>query len=150
MDSLLISFGIDWRLLIINSVNFFVLLGALSYFLYAPMMRMLEERRQKIIRGMEDADSASARLAEIEEARAGMLAQAGQDADEVLSRARTAALRREKESQVAAEATVARVAQQAAAEAHELKERALSESKQEIAKLIILGTEKLMKEKVGV
>ncbi len=150
MSALFSSFGIDWHLLIINCINFGLLLAVLSYFLYTPMMRVLEERRQKIIRGMEDADAATRQLAEIEDARDDMLAQAGKEADEVLSHARSAALRREKESQVAAEAAAARVVAQSAAEAREIKERAITESKQEIAKLVILGTEKLMREKAQV
>ena len=147
MSALLISFGIDWHLLIINTINFLILLAALSYFLYGPVMRMLEERRQKVIKGIEDANVAAAKLAEIESTRAEMLVQAGREADDVLSRARSAAVRKEKEMLIAAEDAAARVATAAAAEARDAKERAIAESKQEIAKLVILGTEKLLREK---
>ena len=150
MAALFSSFGIDWRLLIINCINFGLLLVILSYYLYKPVMRALEERRKKIIKGMEDADAAGVKLAEIEASRSEKLAQAGKEADEVLSRARVAAAKKEKETAAEAEAAASRVATQAQAEARELKERAITESKQEIAKLVVLGTEKLLREKAAV
>ena len=47
MGQVLAAFGIDWRLLLINSINFGLLLLALWYFLYGPLMKMLEEAPQK-------------------------------------------------------------------------------------------------------
>jgi F0F1-type ATP synthase membrane subunit b/b' len=44
----------------------------------------------------------------------------------------------------AAEASAARTTKEAEAEAKELKAKALEESKQEVAKLVVLGMEKLM------
>jgi len=147
MSAIISAFGIDWRLLIIDCINFGLLLFLLQRFLYAPMMAMLEKRRAMIEQGVVDARRAAHHLAETDEARSEVLAQAGKEADEVLSRARTAAARKEKESAAEAEAAAARVAAQAQAEARELKERAITESKQEIAKLVVLGTEKLLREK---
>ena len=63
------------------------------------------------------------------------------------SKDQVAPSKKEKETAAEAEAAAARVAAQAAAEARELKERAITESKQEIAKLVVLGTEKLLREK---
>ena len=48
MEKVLDVFGIDWKLLLINAVNFGLLLATLSYFFYKPMMRMLDLRRDKI------------------------------------------------------------------------------------------------------
>ena len=48
MAQVLSTFGIDWRLLIVNAVNFALVLLALWYFLYAPVMRMLESRRERV------------------------------------------------------------------------------------------------------
>ena len=150
MSQLFAAFGLDWRLLIINLINFGVLLVALRYFLYGPLTGMLESRRRKMIQGVEDADAASARLHEIEAAKSGILAEAGTEADHLLAKARAAAQEKERAIVAAAEAAAARTSAEAQKQAAELKSQAIEESKQEVAKLVVLGIEKLGMEKVMV
>jgi F-type H+-transporting ATPase subunit b len=147
MSAIFTTFGIDWHLLLINAINFGLLLLGLWYFLYTPLMRMLEERRQKVAQGVADAQAAQQSLKEIEGTRASTLAQAGREADEVLARARNAAQAREREMLAHAEAAAASVVKEAEAQAKEAKARAVAESKQEVAKLIVLGMEKTMQTK---
>ena len=64
MEQVLHVFGIDWKLLLINAANFGLLLAALTYFFYKPMMRMLDLRRDKIAHGVEAAQKAEAELKE--------------------------------------------------------------------------------------
>jgi F-type H+-transporting ATPase subunit b len=136
------AFGIDWRLLLINAVNFALLMLALWYFLYGPLMRILEERRQKVAQGVRDAEAAKAHLKEIEDSRAEVLAQAGQEADDVLAKTRAAAAAREKEILAQGEAAAQALLKEAEARAEELKHQSLEESKRELAKLVVLGIEK--------
>jgi len=70
MEEIAKVFGLDWKLLIIQAVNFGVLLLVLWYFLYKPVLKMLDERRGKIQKGVEDAENAEIRLTEIEGERA--------------------------------------------------------------------------------
>ena len=142
MGAVLTTFGIDWRLLIINAVNFGLLMFALWYFLYAPVTRLLEERRQKVAKGVEDAAAAARKLSEIEHSRREVLAQAGKEADEVLSAARASATQKEREIIGRGEATASTLVRDAEAQALDMKARAIEESKQEVAKLIVLGIEK--------
>ncbi len=114
------------------------------YFLYTPLMRMLEERRVKVAKGVEDAQAAQQTLKEIEGARAATLSAAGKEADEVLSRARSAGQAKERDMLAHAEVAAASVLKEADAQAREAKARAIAESKQEVAKLIVLGMEKAM------
>jgi F-type H+-transporting ATPase subunit b len=143
MLQVLTTFGIDWRLLLINAVNFGLLLLALWYFLYTPILNMLEQRRQKVARGVEDARAAAREREEIEASRGDMLASAGKEADEIVVAARAAGTKKERELLLRAEASAAAVLREAQAQAHEEKARAIAESKQEVAKLIVLGMEKL-------
>jgi len=142
MDQLFEAFGIDWRLLLINAINFGVLLGGLTYFLYKPITKTLEERRQKVIKGVADAEAAEAALMEIEGARAQKLAEAGREADDILSKAQKTGTEKGRELVSQAEGSAARVLAEAQAQSVELKAQAIQESKEEIAKLIILGIEK--------
>ncbi|HEY4501720.1 MAG TPA: ATP synthase F0 subunit B [Candidatus Paceibacterota bacterium] len=144
MESILSTFGIDWRLLGISMVNFGLLLAGLTYFLYKPVTRMLEDRRQKLLQGVNDAEAAAQALGEIESARAAKLAEAGSEADAMLARARAAAAAKEKELRDAAERSVEGLLKDADLEAREIKLKAIAESKEEVAKLIVLGMEKAM------
>lgn len=143
MSQLFAAFGIDWRLLIINLINFGVLLAALRYFLYKPLTSMLENRRHKVAEGVHAAEQSQAKLREIEEARGGILAQAGSEADEMLKKARLAAQEKERATVQAAEAAAARIQSEAEMRAVELKAQAIEESKQEVAKLVVLGMERM-------
>lgn len=144
MSAILQAFGIDWRLLIVNTVNFGLLLLALWYFLYAPLTRTIEERRRKVAQGVTDAETAEARLAEIEASRATMLAEAGKEADDLLARTRKAAAEKEREMLASGESAASRIVREAETQAEELKKRALHETKDEVARLIVLGVEKTL------
>jgi F-type H+-transporting ATPase subunit b len=145
MNQILSTFGIDWHLLVINMVNFGLLMLALWYFLYEPVMRMLEERRQKVAKGVRDAQAAGEKLAEVEHSRKAVLAGAGKEADEVLAAARAAGTKKERELLQKGESAAATLLRDAEAQAAEMKARSIEESKQEVAKLIVLGMEKLQK-----
>ncbi len=145
MESILTTFGIDWRLLAISMVNFGLLMLGLWYFLYGPVMKMLEERRQKVTKGVEDAEAAGRARQEIEGERAATLAKAAQEADEALARARSAAAARERELVEEAGRRAESIVAQAEAQAREEKAKAIADSKDEVAKLIVLGMEKVMK-----
>jgi F-type H+-transporting ATPase subunit b len=147
MGAILTTFGIDWRLLLVNVVNFAVLLFGLWYFMYGPIMRMLEERRQKVVKGVEDAEAAGRARQEIEGERSGVLAKAAQEADEALARARVAASARELELVEEAGRRAESIVSQAEAQAKESKAKAIAESRDEVAKLIVLGMEKAMAKK---
>src|SRR3989344_8250900 len=52
---LLTKLGIDWKLLLAQIVNFTLLVGVLTYFVYRPLLNLLDQRREKIRKAMEDA-----------------------------------------------------------------------------------------------
>lgn len=65
MSQLLSQLGIDWRLLIAQAVNFFLLLVILRLFVYKPLIGMMHERRKKIEEGIAKAEEADERLKEV-------------------------------------------------------------------------------------
>jgi len=142
MSDLFAAFGIDWRLLLVNGVNFGLLLLGLWYFLYKPLTSMLEARRQKMADGIRDAEAAAHELRKIEEARTDLLAQAGKEAETLVSRARALGAEKQRALVEAGEANAATLLTEAAAQAVQLKEEAIAQSKQEVAKLIVLGIER--------
>lgn len=137
-------FGIDWRLLIVQVVNFGVLMALLYVFLYGPLMKLIDERRAKIAKGVRDAEKAEHNLAQAEDERRAIVASAAKEADAMAERARSDAAAKEKELTDEAQAKAARLVAAAEAESVELRARALAGAKEEMARLIVLGAEKAL------
>ena len=136
MDSL----GIQWKILLAQTVSFSLVFFVLWRFAYRPIFAMLEARRQKIAEAMADAEKIKAELAHTEAERKRILAQAGDQANALIEQARTAAARvREVETQkaiAAAEQIVTR-AREAAAQDHA---QMLAELKREVGRLVVQTT----------
>ena len=101
---------------------------------------MLEARRQKIAEAMANAEKIKAELAHTEAERKRILAQAGDQANEMIEQARTAAARvREVETQkaIAAAEQIVIKAREAAAQDHA---RMLAELKREVGRLVVQTT----------
>jgi len=145
MGQLFSAFGIDWRLLIIQGINFAVLLGALTYFLYKPMMKMIDERRLKIAEGVRKADEADRNLLAAKEEGEGIVGAAAREAEALAASARTRADEKGAEIVKAAEARADATMRDATARATEAQRAALQESQREIARAAMLAAEKILK-----
>ncbi len=142
MSAVLGVFGVDWRLLIVNLINFAILFGVLSYFLYRPITKMLATRREKVAQGIKDANEAAARLKSLEQEEKNRLALAAQEADKLVSSARASAAQKERDIVQKADIAAAALLKDAQQQAKELEREAILKSKEEVAKLIVLGIEK--------
>ena len=147
MQQLFSAFGIDWRLLIAQAVNFGVVLVALWYFLYQPVLRTLEKRRQIIAQGVADATQAREALAGVDEEAAMRVKNADVKAESIVSAALAAAAIEKAKLLKEAEDRAATVSKDAEMRAAETATRARRESEQDIARLAILAAEKIMKQK---
>lgn len=145
MDQLFSAFGIDAKLLIAQIVNFGVLFAALTYLLYKPVMKTLDERRLKIAQGVEDAEEASKKLAEADTEALEVKKEAQVEAEGIVASARDAAGTERTRIMKEAEARASAVERDADARAKEMAAKALRESEKEIARLAILAAEKAMK-----
>jgi len=145
MEQLLQAFGIDAKLIIIQLINFGILAGLLTYFLYTPILKMLAQREEKIAQGMKDAEDAAKAKAVADEEKKDILSAAHKDAESVGANAKTYADEKAvvivAEAQIKAETTV----KNAEAKSEEIKEQARKDSEAEIAKLAVLAAEKVLK-----
>lgn len=147
MSELFSTFGIDVSLLVTQVINFGVLLVGLWWFLYRPVIRMIDERQAKIAEGVENAEKAETRLSEIEQERDDVLSDARNDATSIVQHAKERA--EEQASGIVGEAhqRAEGVLEAANARAEEAKAQALRESKEEIGRAAILAAEKILREK---
>ena len=148
MDQLVAVFGIDWRLLVIQGINFALLLCVLSYFLYKPVLKIIDERREKIAEGVRTAEAAARRLAEAKEQGENLVGAAARDAESLVAAARARADERHTEIVRAAESRADSILKDAAARAEEAKRQSLAESERGIAKAAMLAAEKILATRV--
>ena len=148
MGALASTFGIDWSLLIAQVINFAILIVALTWFLYKPVLKMVKERERVVTKGVADAEESARRLANADGEAEKRLGAAEQEAEGIIERARHAATDERVKIRKEAEERAARVARDAEARAQEAAAQALRHSEREIARLAILAAEKVLKEKV--
>ncbi len=147
MEQLFGAFGIDWKLLIAQAINFGVLLAALTFLLYKPVLKTLEERKEKVAKGVLDAEEAEKKLASADGVAAERLREAEGSAETIVSNARDAAQGEKARILKEAEARATDVALDAEARAKESQAKALRESEKEISRLAVLAAEKVLREK---
>ena len=147
MGELFSTFGINVKLLIIQMVNFGILLLALWYFLYTPILKMIDERRRKIEKGVKDAEEAEKRLGDIELERDGIFTEARKQADSIVGEAKERAVEKEKEMLTEAEHRALATERAAEERALETQAKALRESNAQIAQAAMLAAEKILRNK---
>jgi F0F1-type ATP synthase, subunit b len=146
MQQLFSAFGIDWRLLGAQAVNFGVVLVALWYFLYRPVLRTLEKRQKVIAQGVADAAEARELLAGVDQEANTRVKNADVKAESIISAARAAAGAEKAKLLKEAEDRAAAVGRDAEMRAAEAAAHARRESERDIARLAILAAEKVMKQ----
>ncbi len=88
---LLLKLGVDWKLLIAQIVNFTILLGILTFFVYRPLIDLLDARRERIAKAMEYAKSVEEQARELERFRLEQLKKVDQEIGAMLERGKRAA-----------------------------------------------------------
>jgi len=150
MEEIVRVFGINWKLLLIQGVNFGLLLLILWRFLYRPLIQMISKRQEVISKGVEDANKAEERLDEINEEKESIITSATSEGEEIVQKAVESAKKRETELLKEANAKGERVISDAGLKAEEIKRLALEESKGEIARIAVLSAEKVIREKAEI
>ena len=70
MSELFAASGINWQLLIVQAINFGLLLFILWYFLYTPILKLIDDRQKKIAEGVKTAEARANSVLEEASARA--------------------------------------------------------------------------------
>ncbi len=82
------ALGINGGFLIAQAINFFLLFGGLTFFLWRPITNMLDARSEKIAKGLEDASAAANARRNAEDEAEKILAQARTEAQSIIGEAR--------------------------------------------------------------
>lgn len=147
MSELFAAFGLDWKLLLIQALNFAILLAVLWKFLYKPVLKMIDERREKVAEGVQKAEAADRRLADADTEGKGIVAMAGKEAEGLVASARSRAEQQAAEIAQRAQERADQTYTESVARAEEAKRQALAAGEKEIARAAMLAAEKILREK---
>ena len=147
MSELFAVFGVNWKLLAIQALNFGVLLFLLWHFLYKPVLRMIDLRRAKIEEGVRSAETAEKKLASSEKDAENMRIKAMREAEDMMAKGRAAAEEKKSVLMKEAEEKANALMAEGAARAEEAKRQALKESEREIARAAMMAAEKVLRQK---
>ena len=140
------ALGINLGYLISQIVNF-TLLAVLLYFVaYKPILRMLDERSARIKQGLEDAEQASRRAAEMEQEFEQRLAEARKEGQEIVAQATQMSEKARQEILATAREEARAQVEKAKEEISRERELAMSELRQQVADLSLNISEKVIGE----
>lgn len=141
---ILSKLGIDPSVMIAQAVNFFALLAILTYFVYKPILRILDERRERIATAEQNAERIEHELAATEERTRAELAKAQSEAREIVANAKKIAKDAEEKMVAEAKAKVEKVVEEGRAQIKKDRDDAAAAIQHEVAQIVILATEKLL------
>jgi len=149
MSELLTNLGIDWKLFIAQLINFGILLFVLYRFAYRPVLKILDDRSEKIKKGLADAEESGKKLKEIEEKEEKVLVEAKKQAKEILEKAEEQAQVNKEEFVKIAQEESDKIIKKAQKIAGEEKDKMVTDVKSEISVLVATAVEKIVDEKIN-
>ncbi len=140
------ALGINLGYLIVQILNFAILFVVLKEWVYKPLLKTLEKRRETIAQGLEDARIASEARANAEKEAEKIKADAQAEASKIVREATERAESVAKDIKSAAEAEAAKIREDALADLEDERNRMLGDLRGQIAALAIAGAQKLVGE----
>jgi F-type H+-transporting ATPase subunit b len=140
------AFGIEWKLLVIQMINFAVVVFVLHRYAYKPIISLLEERRGVIAKSLQDAEEVKKEKAALVNEKNTTLAQAREEGAEIVAQLRKSGDEKVRETLKDADEKAAAILIHAQHKAEEEKAFLMRESEKEIAKMVVLGIEKVLRE----
>lgn len=138
--------GVNLPGLLLQAVNFLLLLFILNKFLYRPLLNVIKTRQERIQKGLEEAEKASQRLAEAQAEAERILAEARAKAEEILAQASQEGNRLKEDIIAQARAEASRILERARLEAEREKEMAMAEIRRQAIDLAVLTARKIVGE----
>ena len=143
------ALGISLTELIFYLINFLILVGVLTKFLYKPFLNMLETRKQTIQDALDNAELVNKRADEKMESYSRRIANVEEEGREIIkeAKARADAQAAEiiKEANEKADKMIKAAEQQIALE----KQKAVEDMKQHVAALALLAAEKIVERDIA-
>jgi F-type H+-transporting ATPase subunit b len=142
------SLGINLSSLIAQVFNFLIVMFVLWKFAYNPVLKMLNDRQQKIEKGLADAEAAAKSREKAESEAEKIREKAFKEANEILKNAKEAANAETAILIKKASDQADRIMKTAKAESKAEKEKIMTEAKKEISDVVIIALDKIVSEEL--
>jgi F-type H+-transporting ATPase subunit b len=140
--------GVNGKLLFAQFLNVAIIVLVMWRWVYRPLLKMLDERTQKIEKGLSDAQAAAELKRAADEDKDATIAQARMKAKEIVEAAQLAAQKERDLAVVRAKEEVKRVVEEGKEQIKAEKAKMMGEIKSAAGSLLSLALEKVAKEKL--
>ena len=141
---LLSKLGIDWKLLAAQVVNFTILAGVLTYFVYRPLLDLLDARRERIRKALEDAQRIDEQKREMERERERRLRALDEEAGTFLERAQREAAELKRQILASARTEADQVLGKGRAQLERERAQVMAEAQGAVAQMVLRLTRKIL------
>ncbi|MEX2228328.1 MAG: F0F1 ATP synthase subunit B [Dehalococcoidia bacterium] len=138
------ALGFNLPGLIAQFVNFLILLIVLRLFLYKPILRILDQRKQRIAEGLARSEQAASQAAASEDEARRAMEQARAEARELVQRSQETASRLRGELEQQARTDAQQIVDRARADIALEREQAIQQLRTEFAALTMLAAERVI------
>lgn len=146
MDQIVTVFGINWKLLLIQGVNFGLLLAILYRYLYKPVLAMVDARRAKIENAIRNAEKTEAELGLAEAEKAHILREATKKGDDLIEAAKKHAEGEEHNIMKDAHRKAVHLLNEALRRTNREHDEMIQKAEREVARMAILSAEKILRQ----
>ena len=149
MSEILNKIGFDWHVALANLINFLIIFFVLKKFAFGPIGKMIRERREKIEKGITDAQKAEKDLVNADAQKTEIIREARVNADKVVSGSQADGKNIVKNAKIDAEKEKINILTSARAEAEKTQKGMEEEVRRDAAKLITEGMKKMVESYVA-
>jgi len=137
-------FGVDWKLMVAQLVNFAIVVLVLWFFAIKPLMKTMEGRNKEIEKGLDDAQKAGDRLQEVEKEIYAKMLVSKEEAIVILDKAKKQAEGNKKESIDKTKEEIVSLIDKAKKQIEGEKKVMMNDIKKETVDLITISLEKIL------
>lgn len=144
MEELVKTFYIDWKLLVAQLINFFIVLGVLWKFALRPLRQTMDKRSAEIAKSLAQAKEIEKKLSQTESDYESKILQAKKESQAIIVEATTSAENQRQALLAQTKAEANKIVEQAKQQIVEEKKRLQIDLKKETASLVIAMTKKIL------
>jgi F-type H+-transporting ATPase subunit b len=142
------ALGLDIKQLIINAIAFLILLAILAKYVYPPLIKSIDSRRETIEASLAEAKKSQEASEDAEKRVEALLLEARKDADEILARSHNEAQAMIADAEGKAKTRADKIVADARVQLEAEVTKARAGLKKEMLTLVAVATEKVISQKV--
>ncbi len=144
MEEIIKSFGVDWKIILAAVFNFLIVLWVIHYFLNKKVFSVLEERKDKIKKGIEKFKESEGHLKNAKDESKNIIREANILSDKKIQKAKELAEEKKNEILKEAKELSEKEKKTILEKAQEDREKIVSSAKNDIAEMALLQAEKIL------